>query len=206
MTETSTRLIATLIFAVASISPSLGASFEQTQPSGRLLSPPRTDATQAISWVVQDPASHVAIGGYDPVSYFDEGEPRLGDARWRVEYHGAVFLFATLDHLRTFQASPARYAPAFGGHDPEALGEGRFEPADPLNWTIVDGRLYLSRTPGEAAQFRSHKRQTVAAAAAHWSAVDRFYEAQFFRAHPPAPDRCGRVAGLRLNCVALETR
>lgn len=157
----------------------------------------------APAWMATDAAGEVAIGGVDPVSYFDEGAPRRGDSAHRSVYHGAVFLFASAEHKAMFDADPEHYAPAFGGYDPEAVAAGAFEPADPQNWTIIGDRLYLSGSRASAEAFRAHADRTRAAASEVWRMVDDHYEApRFFNAHEENSAACRTYgeSGFRLNC------
>ncbi len=172
-------------------SASLTSGEQETDYSRLLLSVDRLggdaygddDAGAAPEWMVGDPETHLAIGGYDPVSYFDEGAPKLGDARYEAEYHGAVFRFASEDHYRMFLANPDRYAPALGGYDAEAFIAGAYKQADPLDWAIVDGKLYLGLHRQAPAIARRDEPVMVRLAEEKWRAVDAHYRSSFFQAH-----------------------
>jgi YHS domain-containing protein len=85
----------------------------------------------------------VAIGGYDPVSYFD-GEPAEGDEDIRISYKGVVYYFATQANVAKFTASPEKYEPAYGGWCAYAMGEaGEKVKVDPETFKIINGRVYL---------------------------------------------------------------
>ncbi len=58
----------------------------------------------------------IAIGGYDVVAYFTEGEPAKGSSRYSHEWQGVEWHFASEEHLALFRENPERYAPAYGGH------------------------------------------------------------------------------------------
>lgn len=88
--------------------------------------------------------SKLALGGYDTVAYFTEGQPVKGDARWHWTYQGAEWRFASEAHLQRFQAQPERYAPQFGGYCAWAVAQGYTASGDPLQWRIVDERLYIN--------------------------------------------------------------
>src|SRR4051812_19728994 len=62
----------------------------------------------------------LAIDGYDPVSYFIEGMPRLGRADFELRFGGSNWRFANEGNMAAFAADPDVYAPRFGGHDPLA--------------------------------------------------------------------------------------
>lgn len=88
--------------------------------------------------------SSLATGGYDPVSYFKDGVPRLGDARFTMTYKGATWRFASQANLDAFRSNPAAYAPQYGGYCAWAVSQGYTASGDPLVWNIVGGKLYLN--------------------------------------------------------------
>jgi hypothetical protein len=86
----------------------------------------------------------LALGGYDPVAYFALGAPRRGDAAIEAEWRGARWRFVSAAHREMFLADPDRYAPRYGANCAWAMAQGYLAPADPLQWRIVDGRLYVN--------------------------------------------------------------
>lgn len=85
----------------------------------------------------------VAVGGYDPVSYFS-GTPEEGSPDITLSYRSAIWRFASADNRQAFQADPERYAPAYGGYCAWASAQGYLAKGDPQYWDIIDGRLYLN--------------------------------------------------------------
>jgi YHS domain-containing protein len=92
----------------------------------------------------------VAVGGYDPVSYFTEGKPMAGDPKIEGTYNGALYHFVSQEHRARFENDPMKYTPAYGGYCGYAASIGKVRPADPTIWSIVDGRLILQHTRGAA--------------------------------------------------------
>ena len=90
----------------------------------------------------------VALGGYDPVSYFVDGKPAPGDATIEATFNGALYHFVSQEHRATFEQEPTKYAPAYGGFCGYAASVGKVRPADPLIWSIVDGQLIVQHTKG----------------------------------------------------------
>ena len=99
-----------------------------------------TDSHKVLENVDKD---GLAIQGYDPVAYFTQSKPVKGDPNFRATYSGAVYQFASADHKNMFEASPAKYAPQFGGYCAYAASIDTISPIDPAFWEIVDGRLIL---------------------------------------------------------------
>lgn len=90
----------------------------------------------------------VALEGYDPVSYFSKDGPRKGEPAIEATYNGALYRFVSPAHREQFEKDPARYAPAYGGYCGYAASIGKVRPANPLLWSIVDGRLIVQHTKG----------------------------------------------------------
>lgn len=113
----------------------------------------------------------VAVGGYDAVSYFRDGEPRPGKAEFAVDWQGVGWRFASAENLSAFQASPEKYAPQYGGYCAYAVSKGATAKGDPLAWTIAGGKLYLNYSPAVRATWRSDVAGNIAKADANWPAV-----------------------------------
>ena len=86
----------------------------------------------------------IAIKGYDPVAYFEEGEPVKGREEFQHEWQGATWLFSSASNRDLFVADPERYAPQYGGYCAYAVSQGSTADIDPEAWTIVEGKLYLN--------------------------------------------------------------
>lgn len=88
--------------------------------------------------------SGLAIRGYDPVAYFEDGKPVRGDAAHTNTWNGAEWRFASDAHRAAFAANPEAYAPQYGGYCAWAVAEGYTASTDPDAWKIVDGKLYMN--------------------------------------------------------------
>lgn len=89
----------------------------------------------------------LAIKGYDPVAYFTEGRPMVGDPQFEYKWDDAIYRFASLHHLELFKGDPDRYVPQHGNWCTAALSRGVKVVADPNNWIIHDDRLYVFGKP-----------------------------------------------------------
>lgn len=98
-------------------------------------------------WAHGGAVERVALKGYDTVAYFTEGRPMLGDARFEMEWDGAIYRFATAEHLALFKANPDRYLPQYESWCTASMARGVKVAGDPENWLIVDGQLYLFGKP-----------------------------------------------------------
>src|SRR5262252_6448706 len=66
----------------------------------------------------------IAIGGYDPVSYFADGQPQKGNEAFWFAFDDAVYLFKSAGHRAQFAADPERYAPQYNGFCAGGLSKG----------------------------------------------------------------------------------
>lgn len=98
--------------------------------------------------LVNKSTTGLAIQGYDPVAYFTDHKPIKGDASHAADFDGATYLFASAAHREMFLATPAKYAPAYGGYCGYAASIGKVRPIDPRLWSIIDGQLVLQHSKG----------------------------------------------------------
>lgn len=94
--------------------------------------------------------SNKAVGGYDTVDYFREGKlatdnPLKGKDNYVMSYMGADWYFSSQENLDSFSKNPTKYVPQYGGFCAWAISEKNDRASgDPLQWTIVKGKLYLN--------------------------------------------------------------
>ena len=86
----------------------------------------------------------VAIDGYDPVAYFNAGEPVEGSSEFEYRWMGATWRFASAADRDRFAADPEKYAPQYGGYCAYAVSQGTTASIDPEAWHIEGGKLYLN--------------------------------------------------------------
>ena len=85
----------------------------------------------------------LAIKGYDAVAYFSDGKPVRGLPEFAYEWDEHSYHFATAAHRDQFAADPVHFAPQFGNFCAMALAKGEVVVANPENWLISDGKLYV---------------------------------------------------------------
>src|SRR5437764_481032 len=91
----------------------------------------------AVAPVYKD-GNGLAIRGYDPVAYFQQGGPVKGSPALRQEWMGATWLFSSAANRDVFATNPDKYAPRYGGYCAYAVSEGDTASIDPEAWRIVD--------------------------------------------------------------------
>lgn len=93
--------------------------------------------------------NHLAIQGYDPVAYFEDGKAVKGVGNHRSEYKGIIYHFSSDEHKMLFEKNPSKYEPQYGGWCAYAMGDdGDKVEINPSTFKIVDGKLYLFYNKG----------------------------------------------------------
>ncbi len=85
-----------------------------------------------------------AVSGYDTVAYFTHGKPMKGKKEFTYEYMNAEWRFMNQENMDLFKANPVKYMPQYGGYCAWAMARGHTASAEPDQWQIVDGKLYLN--------------------------------------------------------------
>jgi YHS domain-containing protein len=116
-------------------------------------------------------AEGLAAGGYDVVAYFTDGKPTLGSADFTATHAGATYRFASAAHRDTFMQDPAKYAPQFGGFCTVGASFGKKVDIDPMQWGVLDGKLYLNSGAQAQSLWLKDEAGTAAKAAAAWPAI-----------------------------------
>src|ERR671914_1682048 len=81
-------------------------------------------------------SSGMALKGYDPVAYFTEKKPVAGKPEFTARHQGATYRFASAANRDAFAATPAKYAPQYGGYCAFGMAAGYKAPIEPDAWTI----------------------------------------------------------------------
>jgi YHS domain-containing protein len=85
----------------------------------------------------------VALKGYDPVAYFTDNKPDQGSKEFASEYDDTIYWFKNSAHRDEFASNPDKYAPQYEGYCAIALSRGKKVEADPLAWSIKNGKLFV---------------------------------------------------------------
>jgi YHS domain-containing protein len=113
----------------------------------------------------------LALRGFDPVAYFTDGKPVLGDYAVTSEYDGATYRFASADHKALFDKDPAKYVPQYGGFCAFGTAQGFKVDGDPMVWKIVDNKLYLNLAPPVAARWNQDIPGYIKTANTNWQKI-----------------------------------
>lgn len=110
----------------------------------------------------------LALRGYDPVAYFDEGRPVEGASEHAFEWDGAEWRFATAERRARFIADPAAYAPQYGGHCAYAAARNYLASSVPEAWDLVDGKLYMNYSLSIRDKWRNDVPGNIARGDTNW--------------------------------------
>jgi YHS domain-containing protein len=110
----------------------------------------------------------VAIKGYDPVAYFEDGKPAKGDPANQYQWKGAAWQFSSAAHREAFAKDPEHYAPQYGGFCAYGVSEGHTAPINPEAWSIIDGKLYLNYDKQVQAEWKKDTKSRIRKADQNW--------------------------------------
>lgn len=87
--------------------------------------------------------SNIALEGYSPVSYADLGLAQKGLKQYKSEYKKVSYYFTSAEQKASFDQSPERYIPQYGGYCAFGIYAGaKFRP-NPNKFITKDGKYYL---------------------------------------------------------------
>ena len=125
-------------------------------------------AASLVTTIVTDPLSGVALGGYDPVSYFTDGAPQMGVPDFDYEWGGVPWYFASAANRDVFMRNPEIYAPQYGGHCVMSLARGYLSDGDPRIFAIDRMKLYLFYSAANREAFLISRDDALSRAASRW--------------------------------------
>jgi len=115
----------------------------------------------------------IAIKGYDPVAYFTVSKAVKGSEKYSHRWLGATWHFSSSEHQKSFQSTPAKYAPQYGGYCADGVAYGQATAnIDPKAWRIINGKLYLNYDPGAAQELEELDGQ-LEKAEANWPEIQK---------------------------------
>lgn len=113
-----------------------------------------------------------AVGGYDLVSYHQDGGPVRGSG-FNVSVHeGVSYLFASEENKAAFDANPEAYLPAYNGYCAFGVALGQKFHTDPAVYDIVDGTLYLNLDGDIQVKWAEDKSGNIQTADKNWKSLN----------------------------------
>lgn len=127
---------------------------------------------ESMSMIIDKDMNGVAIKGYDPVAYFTDNKPMMGNKMYSYKWDGATWEFASEKHLTMFKENPGKYAPKYGGYCAYAVSKNKLASTDPTVWKIVDGKLYLNVNAEVGKLFREDLKGNIMKADKNWPGLN----------------------------------
>jgi YHS domain-containing protein len=100
-------------------------------------------ACGSMNVISDGPDSRLMLQGNDPVSYFTQPRPVAGKPEIKAEHDGVTYRFVSEENRRVFVASPAKYAPQFGGFCSNGMVYAVPIAGQTDNYKVIDGKLYM---------------------------------------------------------------
>lgn len=130
-------------------------------------------SADAKPWAWHDPATGLAIGGYDPVAYFTQGQPVPGHDDIELSWGGGVWRFVNKGNRAAFQQHPEFYVPRFAGYDAYALSSGRTTRGHPNLWVRYKNSIYLFYSSVNRRLWREDRDRIIARAEKAWKTLSK---------------------------------
>jgi YHS domain-containing protein len=114
----------------------------------------------------------VILQGYDAVAYFKQNKAVKGDPKYSSSYGGATYYFASAEDKSTFDGTPAKYVPQYGGYCANSMTKRKLKPGDPNVFYVYKDKLYICSSPSAKKAFMSDPDANVKKADTNW----QFYQ------------------------------
>ena len=99
------------------------------------------------SAAAQTSDDRLALKGYDPVAYFTDRRPIVGNPQYQLRVGRRCLPVCVGRASRHVQGRPDRYLPQYNNWCAASVAKGEKVYGNPEWWLVVDGRLYLFGKP-----------------------------------------------------------
>ncbi len=145
-------------------------SYIQAAALGLALATATVTTALAAGVEINATTTGLALRGYDPVSYFQDG-PKEGLVDIVAVHEDATYRFVSEANKKTFVANPASYTPAYGGYCAYGAALGYKFDGDPKLWKIVDEKLYLNLSPHVVGLWTKDISGNLEKSEEHWKTI-----------------------------------
>ena len=123
--------------------------------------------------IIANRFSGLAIDGFDPVSYFVDGQALIGLPDFEEAQGGVVWRFRNEGNRASFLAHPEVYGPQFGGYDPTDVARGVTVAGNPRFFAVIEDRLFLFNREDSRDAFVADPARYLPRAEARWPTLEQ---------------------------------
>ncbi len=113
----------------------------------------------------------VMLLGYDPVAYFTEGKPTRGKRDIISTLPGRTYYFVSIENKRTFDATPQKFEPQYGGFCSNGAPYRIKLGSDPTEFIIYNNRLFIFGDVLGREMWLLHRDDNIANADREWPTI-----------------------------------
>lgn len=113
-----------------------------TLASLAVMMPGLSTATTSNRYVI-NPATGIAMFGYDLVSYFTDQESLVGQEAFEIEWDENYWYFTSAANADRFLEAPHAFLPKFNGYGAHAVALGRLAQGNPAIWALYENQLFF---------------------------------------------------------------
>lgn len=113
----------------------------------------------------------IALSGYDPMAYFEDGQPEKGVRKFWYSFDDVIYIFRSSERRAKFATNPEQYAPQYNGYCAAGVSKGYKAEPDPEAWAIASGRLFVFQLKDRVPDFKKDITGLAARADANWPTV-----------------------------------
>jgi YHS domain-containing protein len=102
------------------------------------------------------------------------GRPVEGNSQFQHKFNDVQYRFISAKHQELFSGDPDKYAPRYNGLCAMGLGVNGYKvEANPENWVIHNGQLYVTQRSFGPPSFRKAPERWIVAAQAYERVLDK---------------------------------
>jgi len=120
----------------------------------------------------QTDENSVILAGHDAVAYFSENKAVVGSDEFTAVHNDAIYRFSSAENRDAFTASPAKYAPAYGGFCAYGATFGKKFEIDGKAFEVVDGVLYVNKNLSVKAAWSKDIPKHITEADGEWPVIE----------------------------------
>ncbi len=114
----------------------------------------------------------MALGGIDPVTFFQSSGPRPGGPGIHAKFRESTFLFSSEDNKKIFLENPEKFSPQFNGFCAFGTAANGYKAkTEPIAYTLVGGKLFLNYDLGVQKKWLRNRDDFIQKASVNWPSV-----------------------------------